>query len=126
MTPEVTVHLDGASRATPDGLVLLAGSRLSGSVQVRASEPVKCRRLVVEVGWQTSGKGDRDQGWIVQEIAGAGSLEPGAVHPFECELPLGPVTYRGHLLKIDWSVRARIDRPWAFDAKGEAGFVVVA
>jgi len=58
----------------------------------------------LSVLWYTEGKGDQNTGVVhFEEFA----LDDRRKHPFSAELPLLPLTYHGHLLKIHWLVRVR-------------------
>ena len=94
------------------------GARIVGTAYIDATQMIKARAVELDLRWQTSGKGDSNH-WqsspIVLHPGGEllGSLEL----PFEIDLPLAPLSYTGTLIKIDWFLRVRIDRPWAIDMK---------
>ena len=56
--------------------------------------------------WETEGKGSTDLGVVFHRVLQS-VLESGDEHSFETTLPLLPLTYDGHLLKIAWRVRVR-------------------
>lgn len=124
--PELSIEVAASVPSDAPDATVVAGATIAGTVRLAAAEPQKCRRVIVQVGWRTSGKGDRDESWTDHELRGEGTMQPGETLAFELPVPLGPVTYRGRIVKIDWAVRARVDRPWAFDARAEAPFTVIA
>jgi hypothetical protein len=82
----------------------------------------------ISVIWFTQGKGNEDMGvHFFRRIAGqplADAVAEGRLQ-FETDLPDGPVSYRGKILKIDWAARVRlflnngeeshIDRPFTLE-----------
>ncbi|MEO0592417.1 MAG: hypothetical protein AAFZ38_02455 [Myxococcota bacterium] len=56
-----------------------------------------------------------------------GRLIPGRDHrfPFSVTVPNGPVTYRGEILNVDWTLRAQADIPWRIDPRTEEMLYVV-
>lgn len=72
------------------------GAMLAGVVH-GAGAPV-----TVRVVWETQGKGDSDRVQVAEQTVADGPS--GAT--FELQLPLLPLTYDGHLLKIGWRVIA--------------------
>lgn len=101
------------------------GARVVGTVYIDATETIKARAVEVDVRWQTSGKGDSNH-WQSSPIVihPGGELTGTLALPFEIDLPLAPLSYSGTLIKIDWTLRARIDRPWAVDMKLDVPIVM--
>jgi hypothetical protein len=84
-------------------------------------ESCKCDGLEITFGWQTHGRGNRNEGPVETTRLGPFEWQAGAAerYPFEFKLPNGPVSYHGTLVNVDWYLRARADVPWAIDPKGE-------
>jgi hypothetical protein len=113
---ELDHGLSDAARQLGGKVSLTRGQLLSGLVRIDAESPIKSRGVDVILRWQTSGKGtttSHDAGSIriLQGPVPAGRSEI----PFRLDVPLAPLTYMGTLLKIQWTLRVRIDRPWAID-----------
>lgn len=102
----------GADPGTAE-LRLTAGERVSGTVQVVALEDVEFEALRVGFLWHTEGKGNRvtASGGAVR-LAREGHWRAGErlLLPFSLSAPIGPVSYRGKLLKVVWELEARLDR----------------
>ncbi len=66
-------------------------------------------KLTIEISWQTSGKGTDDaeavfyEDWSTDSATGKRS--------FEYLLPRGPISVRGNLVSIDWSLECTSQRP---------------
>lgn len=104
MTPTVQIHLDD-SRCD-----YAAGDTLAGTVEpVLVGGDVEVKDTELSVLWYTEGKGDQDMGVVHLERLWDGMLQPMGGHRFSVRLPLLPLTYHGHLLKIHWVVRVRMD-----------------
>ena len=109
-----------------DPPVLAAGEPVDVSVVIDPPAPMKMRKLILELLWQTSGRGDTDS-----EVASRTVLTEGAeLHgrhefPVRLEVPLAPFSYDGHLIKVRWVARVRVDRALARDRKHEQTVVVV-
>ncbi|MDO5682414.1 MAG: sporulation protein [Propionibacteriaceae bacterium] len=85
------------------------------------------RAFIITVGWRTEGRGDTDTGVIATFNIPFTSGQPTTVttFPFQFQLPPdGPVTYHGKLLRVLWSVTARVDVSLAIDPKQSRDFVV--
>ncbi len=110
--PRVSVELAGGDQ-------ILRGSTVSGVVRIDAEERVKIRNAKLQLRWKTSGKGNTDKSTVVDTQIHAGpELSQGVTEiPIEFEAPLAPLTYQGRLIKIEWQLRVRLDRPMVFDTK---------
>ena len=115
MEPEVEILFEGEREE------YAPGATLTGSVEVQSSAE-ELKSLELSVLWQTEGKGDTDTGLACFEALAAC---PGS-HPFSVDLPLLPLTYYGHLLKIHWVVRVRVDRHGGQDQVYERLFTLRA
>jgi len=101
------------------------GGNVTGLVRIETPDALKINKVDVMLEWKTSGKGDKDSAQIdVQEIVKGGQIDGLVEVPYSLMLPAAPCSYHGRLIKIEWCVKVRIDRPWAFDIYGEWPFVV--
>jgi hypothetical protein len=65
----------------------------------------------VRVCWRTEGKGNTDRGEVRREALAVpvGGLSPqGLTLGFSVRLPTGPLSYDGVIVKVRWSVEARL------------------
>jgi Arrestin (or S-antigen), N-terminal domain len=126
MSVALAIELDTASAngRGPDHRDHYApGEPISGHVLAIAGEPTNCRRLTVEIGWHTEGRGDKDAETHFETTLHEGPIEPGEQRfPFAATLPEGPLSYAGHYVNIVWQVNARLDLAWRFDPKAERTF----
>ncbi|NRA58025.1 MAG: hypothetical protein HRU13_07925 [Phycisphaerales bacterium] len=101
------------------GSTLLRGTPVTGVVRIDATKPIKIRRVMLELRWETSGRGDRDRQKPLEMEIGQGPELPEGISefPFEFEAPLAPASYNGRLIKLFWEMRVRLDRPMALDTK---------
>ncbi len=102
-----------------------AEGNLSGRVRVDVDEPLNPRRVILRVKWYTEGRGDRDEGIHWEEVVHQGPLVGGEEFPFEVQLPEGPLSYSGRLIKIIWAVEVHFDIAWRKDPKFEQRFRLV-
>lgn len=102
-----------------------AEGTLSGRVRVELDEPLNPRRVILRVKWYTEGKGDRDEGIHWEEVVHQGPLQGGEAFSFQVQLPQGPLSYYGHLIKIVWAVELQLDLAWRRDPKFEHRFQLV-
>ncbi|CAN5662895.1 hypothetical protein BH23PLA1_BH23PLA1_38140 [soil metagenome] len=103
----------------------LPGERLSGRFWL-APEAVgkEIKRIEVSVGWRTEGKGDEDAGVHHSEDLAPDfrPIDPIEEHRFETRLPLSPLSYDGHLVKIHWRVLVQVHFRGREHWTGEAPF----
>ncbi len=101
--------------------------RIAGTVRLDAPQPMRARRVVVELEWHTEGRGDRDRAAVGKVEVHTGDIPEGEhAWPFSFSVPPeGPISYHGHLIQILWVVRATIDIPWARDRKTEYPLTVL-
>lgn len=105
-------EVDGSS-SQPTELVLEPGQIVYGRVEVEVLEDVEFREAQVRFLWHTEGKGNRVSGESGTEtLARGGKWLAGTTHGFSFQIaaPNGPLTYRGKILKVLWSLEARLDR----------------
>lgn len=102
------------------------GARLVGTVHIDASQMIKARAVEISLHWETSGKGDTNRGQSSPIVIHPGGELVGEINlPFEIDAPLAPLSYQGTLIKINWFLRVRIDRPWALDMKLDVPIIIV-
>jgi hypothetical protein len=103
------------------------GDTLKGTLLAEVESDVKVDSLVVSSGWRTHGKGNVDEEEVDSEPFGAKHWSAGERHefPFSFVMPAGPVSYHGHLLNVDWYVKANADVSWARDPKTEAELLLL-
>lgn len=105
----------------------VVGQEVHGVVTWDPREVTRGRAMVVTVGWRTEGRGDRDRGTLATLHHPFNQGQPTTLtrFPFRFVLPPGgPVTYHGRLLRVIWSVDARVDVGWAIDPRASRDFVV--
>lgn len=98
MAVNISVNLaDGRNTYGP-------GEMLRGTVRIDLGSGEVLKKAELSVLWVTEGKGDTDMGVIALR-----ELDPqvGPEYPLEAALPLLPLSYNGHLLKIHWLIRVR-------------------
>jgi hypothetical protein len=83
------------------------GDEVTGRVVTVAGSDLRCRKVRISYSWRTHGKGDRDKGgadklMLAEEVF----LTKGERQDFSFrfKVPVGPVTYHGHHLNVDWYV----------------------
>lgn len=84
------------------------GGSVAGAVHLAPAPGDEKRAVELSVLWETSGKGDTDQGVVLHQVLVDGDPDRArADHRFRAALPLLPLTYDGNLIKIRWLVRVR-------------------
>lgn len=104
------------------------GEAMAGVVKISAYEDFHCRRLTLIREWKTGGRGNHASGGEEGMIfADDTEFHAGETHeyPFRFAGLLGPVSYQGNYLQIDWQLRAQVDIPLAVDVKREEKFLLV-
>ncbi|MFK7959497.1 MAG: hypothetical protein AB8G96_03155 [Phycisphaerales bacterium] len=114
------VEFDGRAAATSEAtgrpIVVAAGDRLSGTVFMQMQNSVKVRAIRLVAEWRTRGRGDTDKDVAHDVVLVDGPAVTGEhVVPFDVPLPVAPLTYHGNLIKVEWQLRVRFDRPFARD-----------
>jgi len=102
------------------------GEKITGTLVVLVGPDCQCRKITLTPTWTTHGGGREDS------ATAEGQVLPGAVwhdveeasYPFELPAPSGPVSYRGDLFEVAWSLKAVADLPLAFDAVAEEQFTL--
>ena len=104
------------------------GESIRGQLHWRPDGDARYKGAEVVLGWRTEGRGTKRSA----DIATLKGAESGTVDAargmdidFDLKLPTtGPASYNGSLLRIIWSVSARIDIPWAIDDKASVDVLV--
>ncbi len=104
---ELDVHTD----------VVECGDTLRGVVNW-APEDKRPRGIDVELTYHTEGRGDTDRKVVARARHEIVEGEEGGELPFELATPVdGPITYDGRLIRVIWTVTARLDMRMARDPK---------
>ncbi len=91
-----------------ESAICTPGSVVRGRVALLPLHGDEKRKVELSVIWETEGKGDTDVGVVFYRVLANGDATAGtAEYAFEAQLPLLPLSYRGHLVKIVWRVRVR-------------------
>lgn len=105
-----------------------AGGWLRAQWRVRRVSRDRVQGAELSVLWYTEGKGDEDlhvhhfQRWSADQIR---SLDLQQGQPLACRLPATPLSYRGRLITIRWSVRLRLFLEGGKDTVTEQPFHLV-
>lgn len=93
--------------------VYFAGETINGTIHVSVDKKENCKGLYLTRFCRTHGKGNRDE--IDKSVTKLfqGVLTPGEYDfPFSVDVLNFPLTYHGHLINIDWYLRAYVDFLW--------------
>lgn len=100
-------------RIVPDAEGYETGAEVVVTVFAANELLADATELVVDLCWETRGKGDADRE-VVQKV----KIEPHSSEWFRdnqttltLTLPLSPPTYDGVLIHIEWMIKARLKRP---------------
>jgi hypothetical protein len=109
-----------------DKIEVLQKEMITGVVRVRVNKDCRCKALLLESRWVTSGKGDTNSGKGPAQNLFEGKWQADQEHEYRFSLPTsaGPCTYRGQLINLNWHLRVRADIPWAIDPKDKASFIL--
>jgi hypothetical protein len=105
------------------------GDEVTGRVAIDPGADFRCRKVEITYAWRTHGKGDRDKGSEDPlELTGPISFRKGERKdfPFRFKPPVGPVTYHGHHLNVDWYVTASAVYDIGTVLQGEEDFLLLA
>jgi len=110
-----------------DGRTFHAGEIISGKVYVTPNKDVSCDGVLIEIGWSTHGRGNKDSASIdALEYDGKQFLADQTIaYEFRFESPSWPLTYHGHYLNVDHYLRVRLDVPWALDPKAREEYILL-
>lgn len=115
------------SRIELEKAKFVGGDTIRGQFSLAVDAVTKCRKVWLKIGWHTSGKGDKDEDFVVKKIVHEGDIPVGGLaDSFEVVLPDGPASHRGHYINVNWVVQLHVDIPWGFDFKDSESFVLDA
>ncbi|WP_184306973.1 hypothetical protein [Aporhodopirellula rubra] len=112
-----------------DDATYSAGGFLRANWRVSRVSIEELSSVEVSVLWYTEGKGDEDLSvHYFRRYDGAQLRRLGMVdsQPIHCRLPPSPLSYRGHLLSIQWGIRVRVFVEEGREAVAEHPFYMVA
>ncbi len=109
-------------RVVLDKTSYAVGEPIRGLVEVENDKDCKCTALHVWAKWHTHGRGNTARGEAekLELFQGMWTAGDHPSYPFQLPPLLGPLTYHGTELNVDWEVHATADVPWAIDPKGDA------
>ena len=119
---ELAVQLDEPDR------IYQGGDIVRGVVTVNVESKVKCKKLTIEAGWATHGRGNVDGSTSETATEFPEEWVPGKEYryPFELTAARWPPTYHGTYLSVDHYINAQAYLAWAFDPKASAPYQVFA
>ncbi|MDQ7026381.1 MAG: hypothetical protein Q9P44_12605 [Anaerolineae bacterium] len=99
---------------------------ISGVVEIQPNSIVKCRAVVITVGWHTEGRGDRNSMTIYEDKLPITEIYPDSpvIHHFDVTLPPEPWSYAGTLIRVVWEIHAKVDIAMAKDINEALPFVL--
>jgi hypothetical protein len=98
---------------------------LSGTAVWNSDGGKEPRKISVALRWVLSGKGERRETVVDEEVASDIGSRALVSIPFSFEIPFeSPLSYDGTLFSISWEIFVRVDLPFAVD-ETEARPVVV-
>ncbi len=114
-------------RVVLDKTSCAVGEPIRGRVEVENDKDCKCTALHVWAKWHTHGRGNTARGEAekLELFQGMWTAGDHPSYPFQLPPLLGPLTYHGTELNVDWEVHATADVPWAIDPKGDAPLTLV-
>ena len=122
LEPVISIRLKGTGQTH----VFHPGDTLSGVVEIQPDEVVKCRQVVVSVGWHTEGRGDSNAMSMHEDIIPVTEISPEMPlqHQFDVVLPYEPWSYAGTLIRIVWMVHVKVDIAFGTDMNQWLPFVL--
>lgn len=105
-----------------------AGEKVTGRIEVSVSDDCQCQKLTLARLWRTRGRGEDAFGKPEEQILFSGAWRAGqnVSYPFEFAAPIGPLSYNGQLLNVEWYLRAQAALAGALDATADVDFRLVA
>lgn len=105
------------------------GDQVRGTMIINAAWDFTCSEVQISYSWRTHGRGDRDKGPESSITLSAVKipLRKGEHRefPFRFDVPMGPVTYHGHKLNVDWYLTAYARRGAASALTCEEDFLLL-
>jgi len=105
-----------------------AGEKVTGRIEVSASEDCECQKLSLSRAWRTRGHGEDAFGKPEEQVLFSGAWRAGenAYYPCEFTAPIGPLSYHGEMFNVEWYLRAQAAIAGALDVSTDEGFRLVA
>ncbi len=112
----------------PFGPVIPAGETRELQVTLATSEDIQCRGVLCWIGCRAHGRGTAEEIVVFREqmihtgplLAKQAVMVPIAITP----PPVGPTTYQGQHVKLEWMLRLRVDMPLWVDRRLPIPFIV--
>ncbi|MBW2704224.1 MAG: hypothetical protein JRF33_25670 [Deltaproteobacteria bacterium] len=101
--------------------------KITGEVRVQVNEDCKCKALTIQTGWKTQGWGRMESGMGTGATLFSGTWRAGNKYryPFQLATTVGPCSYDGDLIKLEWQAWTQADIPWASDPKAAKKIVLL-
>jgi hypothetical protein len=122
LEPAIAIRLKGLGQTH----VFHPSDTLSGVVEIQPDNVIKCRQVVLSVGWHTEGRGDINQMSMHEERLPVTEISPDAplAHQFDVVLPPEPWSYAGALIRIVWQIHVKVDIALGSDMNEYLQFVL--
>jgi len=112
----------------PFGPVIPAGETRELQVTLATSEDIQCRGVLCWIGCRAHGRGTAEEIVVFREqmihggplLANQAVMVPISITP----PPVGPTTFQGQHVKLEWMVRLRVDMPMWVDRRLLLPFIV--
>jgi hypothetical protein len=104
----------------PDAETYAPGEILSGTVAWFCDKAPQ--NIIIELLWETSGRGTKDSEVVYSEKIPCSS-EKGEAQ-FSFQIPNCPPSYRGKLVSISYQLKASADIKWAIDPKSQVDLII--
>jgi hypothetical protein len=124
---DIRITLSGGDVMGGNLMRFSPGSTMQCNVQVTPQDNIRCKRVVARIMWHTEGRGDRDEGTVLEApIAPESTLQAGQqiYQQFNVVLPHEPWSYAGHYVNIVWELKVIIDIAMASDINASQPFVL--
>ncbi len=129
---DIQFHLDGAGIEEKDPNNMFdaptyrPNSEIRGNVLVYPNQDLRCRKVVVQVMWHTSGRGTRFEDIIMEHTISEGNLVRGVPisADFSTVLPSEPWSFNGRYVSIVWGVNVKVDVPMGRDIEQKKNFIL--
>lgn len=121
MSETVTVEV---SPAEP----IRVGGTVAGLIRVTSERRLEVKRAVVRARWQTGGVVEVQGGVGEETLLPTFVVEPNLPYEatFVVSIPDGPISLRGELITVTWSVDAELNASWTVNPRGSAEIEVLA
>lgn len=122
LEPVISIRLKGTGQTQ----VFHPGDTLSGMIDIQPDKLVKCRQVVVSVGWHTEGRGDSNAMSMYEDKLPITEISPEIPlqHQFDVVLPFEPWSYAGTLIRIVWAIHVKVDIAFGMDMNQYLQFVL--